>query len=315
MATTDNLRTRSKNMWGAVAERPVPAAVVGALTIAFSAILVRYADVTPETAAVFRCVYALPALGLVALWEDRRLGPRRTRDRMYALIAGIFFAADLITWHHAIAAVGAGLSTVLANLQVVLVGLIAWVLLGEKPDRRLIWAAPVALAGVLLISGVLEGGEVYGDDPKLGVILGVVTAIMYSGFLLVLRRGSVDIRRPAGPLFDATATAAVVSVAYGIVTGTLDAMPSWPAHGWLVVLALTSQVIAWLLITLSLPRLPAALTSVLLTIQPLGSVVLGAVLLAERPTMMQLSGVALILVGVMTAAARPKRVPPLGSGP
>ena len=48
--------------------------------------------------------------------------------------AGVLFAADLTFWHHSIEAVGAGLATVLGNIQVVLVGLLAWVVLGERPE-------------------------------------------------------------------------------------------------------------------------------------------------------------------------------------
>src|SRR4029079_5845045 len=51
-------------------------AVAGALPIASSAILVHQADVHPATAAVYRCAYALPLLGLLAWRERRRLGPR-----------------------------------------------------------------------------------------------------------------------------------------------------------------------------------------------------------------------------------------------
>ena len=51
-------------------------AVIGALVIAWSSILVRLADVSPSTAAIFRCAYALPLLGALAWREDRRLGPR-----------------------------------------------------------------------------------------------------------------------------------------------------------------------------------------------------------------------------------------------
>ena len=43
-----------------------------------------------------------------------------------------------------------------------------------------------------------------------------------------------------------------------------------------------------------LPRLPASLTSVLLTIQPVGSVILGVILLNESPTVLQLAGVVFI---------------------
>ena len=288
--------------------RPAAAALAGALTIAFSAILVRLADVEPATAAIFRCAYALPVLGLLAWWEDRRFGPRPMSTRLLAVPAGVFLAGDLIFWHHAIADVGAGLATVLGNLQVIVVPFLAWVLLSERVERRILIALPVAFTGVLLISGVLESGA-YGEEPARGVLFGVLTGLTYAGFILVLRRGGADLRRPAGPLFDATAVSAVICVVAGFALGEADLVPSWPAHAWLLLLALSSQVLAWLLISVSLPRLPAALTSVMLTIQPVGSVLLGVILLGEDPSVLQLAGVALILAGLVSIARRPGTAP------
>jgi drug/metabolite transporter (DMT)-like permease len=278
---------------------PRTMAVLGALAIAFSSILVKLADVSPSTAAIFRCAYALPVLGPLAWWERRRFGPRSARERGLAVIAGVLFAADLICWHHAIGAVGAWLATVLGNLQVAFVPLVAWVVLAERPGRRILATLPVVMLGVVLVSGVLEHGA-YGSDPVGGMVYGLATGLTYAGFILVLRHGNTDLRRPAGPLFDATATAAVAAIAAGLVIGDADLAPSWPAHGWLVLLALTSQVLGWLLISVSLPRLPAALTSLLLTVQPVGSVILGAIIFGESPTLLQLAGVAAILTGLVT---------------
>jgi drug/metabolite transporter (DMT)-like permease len=289
----------------ALAARPRAMAIAGALTIAFSAILVKQADVSPSTAAIFRCAYAVPMLGVLAWWEDRRLGPRSRRDRALAALAGVFFSADLICWHHAIEDVGAGLATVLGNLQVAFVGLVAWFVLGERPAPRMLATLPLVLIGVVLVSGALEQGA-YGDNPTQGVLYGLATGLAYTAFILVLRAGSGHQQRVAGPLFDATWVAAVVSVAAGTMIGDADLVPSWPAHAWLLLLALSSQVLGWLLISASLPRLPAALTSLLLTIQPVGSVVLGALLFAEAPSGLQLVGVAFILTGlVMVARVRP----------
>lgn len=259
----------------------------------------RFADVSPETAAVYRCAYALPPLWLLARREERMFGPRAPRDRNFAIVAGVFFAVDLVLWHHAIESVGAGLATVLGNTQVVLVALLAWFLLRERPATGVLISIPVVLVGIVLLSGVV-GEDAFGEDPVLGTILGVGTGLAYSGFLLTLRRGGADLRRPAGPLFEATLVSAVVTVLFALAIGT-DLAPSWPEHGWLLVLALTSQVVGWLLISISLPRLPAALTSVLLTVQPVGSVFLGMLLLDESPSSLQLFGVALILSGIVTS--------------
>jgi drug/metabolite transporter (DMT)-like permease len=292
--------------WEALQERPVLAAAIGALLIAFSAVLVRLADTTPSTAAFYRCAYALPPLLLLALVERRAYGGLPWPQIRLGLIAGVFFAIDLVVWHHSIEMVGAGLATVLGNTQVVLVAIIAWILLGEKPDRRLVASIPVVMIGVVLISGVVGQGA-YGRDPVMGVILGIATGVAYAGYLLILRRGNSDIRRPAGPLFAATLSGAVCALLIGAPLGELQLVPTWPSHGWLLILALGVQVAGWMVISISLPRLDAAMTSVLLTIQPIGSVLLGIVILAEAPSAFQLVGVLCILAGLAILTVRGRR--------
>jgi len=281
-------------------------AVLGATAIAFSSILVRLSHASPSTAAIFRCAYALPVLGLLAWLEDRRLGRRSWDDRRWAVGAGFFFAADLLLWHHSIRDIGAGLGTVLANIQVVLVPLVAWAWLSERPGRRVLAALPIALTGVVLISGVLEHGA-YGRDPARGTLFGLGAGVAYVGFLLLLRQGGADLRRPAGPLFDATAVSTVLCIASGLLIGDADLAPDWPGAGWLIMLAMTSQVLGWLLITISLPRLPAALTSLLLMFQPVGSVAFAALILGESPSGLQLAGVGVVLVALITATYGRKR--------
>jgi drug/metabolite transporter (DMT)-like permease len=288
----------------ALGQRPALAGALGALVIAFSGILVRLAEVAPATAAFFRCAYAVPVLGLLAWIERRRYGPRPLRERLLTFGAGVLFAADLVCWHYSIEAVGAGLATVLGNIQVVLVALLAWAVLGERPPNRTVAAIPIVFLGVVLISGVVGAGA-YGEDPLLGVIYGVLTAISYAIFILILRQANADLRRPAGPLFDATLSAAVFSAIAGVAIGDVDFVPDLEAQAWLVLLALSSQVLGWLLISVSLPRLPAALTSILLMLQPVSTVILGAVLLSEAPSAVQLSGVAIVLAGVAFATLQP----------
>src|SRR5215216_2473857 len=261
-----------------ILRHPARAAVGGAIAIAFSGILYKAADVSPSTGAFFCCSYALPALWVLVRFEERMLGPRPREFRRWAWLAGAFFAADLLLWHHAIEAVGAGLATVLGNTQVVMVGLLAWALFSERPSNRALASIPIAMVGVVLISGVA-----------------------YSGFLLALRHGAGERRRVAGPLFDATLASAVLILPVGLLMGDLDLLPGLEAQAWLIVLALSAQVVGWLLITVSLPRLPAVVTSVLLTLQPVATVVLAAILIDENPSVLQLFGAGTILCGLLVA--------------
>jgi len=268
--------------------------------IAFSGIFYRFAEVSPSTATVFRCLYGLPILALVGWYEHRRFGALPTRAIWLSVIAGVFFAADLLSWHHAVDAVGAGLATVLGNLQVIVVGLVAWVVFKERPPRSVLLALPIVLVGIVLISGLVGTGA-YGANPPLGVSLGMFTAIAYAGYLLVIRRGSNDLRRPAGPVAISTASTAVVAVLVGAFLGELDPIPALPSHGWLALLGVTSQSIGYLVISISLPRLPAALVSIILLAQPVATVILARVLLAEDPSVEQLLGVALVVGGIAVA--------------
>ncbi len=290
---------------------PVAAATAGAVCISSSAVLMKLASTaSPSVVALGRCAFALPVLGVLALRERRRGGtgttPMPSRSRWLARLAGVFLAADLILWSHTIAAIGAGLGTVIGNLEVLIISLLAWLVLGERPSRSLVLASPVMLAGLVLVGGLAEAGgsHAYGTDPALGVGLGVGVAVLYAVYILMLRQAT----SPAGadtavaaPLFEATVGGVAGSALLGLVLGDLRLGPPWPALGWLVLLALTSQVIGWLLITVSMPRLAAGTIGALLLIQPAGSVALSYVILGERPSLLQLAGVALILTGVVVA--------------
>ena len=258
---------------------------------------------SPSTGTFYRAIFGLPLLVLVAFGEWRRYGPLPRQTIRLAAIAGLFFTGDLMFWHHAIEAVGAGLATVLGNLQVIIVGFFAWLLLGERPSRATLLALPVVLAGVILISGVVGSGA-YGAAPQLGVVLGIATAICYSAYLLIIRRGGRDPRRPAGPVAIATVLVAVCAFVVGEGTGELDLTPPLHSLFWLAALGITSQSAGYLLISISLPRLPAIITSVILLAQPVMSMGLAIVLLGETPSATQLLGVGLVIGGI-TAATLP----------
>lgn len=306
MAVRDIQRPESWAGWRQRAgDRPVVLAAIGALCISSSGVLVELAASGAATTAFFRCALALPLLIPLALREQRRLGPRAARARLTAVLAGGFFAVDLVLWTHAINEVGAGIATVLGNLQVVFVAAAAWVLFADRPTRRFVLALPVVFAGVVLVSG-LAGRPSFGGHPVAGIAFGVGTSVAYAAFLLVLR-GSAGTPHVAGPLVDATASAAVGSLALGAVFGTLTLTPSLRSLGWLLLLAVSSQTIGWMFITSSLPRLPRAISSLMLLLQPVAALGLAAGVLAERPTWLQLLGALLICGGVLAVAIHPNR--------
>jgi drug/metabolite transporter (DMT)-like permease len=224
MAATEVERMTPAARWRRrTTDRPVAMAAIGALCISSSAVLMQLAAAGAATTALFRCALALPLLVPLAIREQRRLGRRPPRARLRAAAAGVFFAADLVFWAHTINEVGAGIATVLGNLQVVFVAVAAWVLFGERPTRRFAVSLPVLFAGVVLVSG-LAGKPSFGGHPVQGILFGLGTSTTYAAFLLILR-GAGTTTHVAGPLTDATAAAAVSALLFGAVFGTLSLAP------------------------------------------------------------------------------------------
>jgi drug/metabolite transporter (DMT)-like permease len=295
------ITANGQNVSAVAGRSPLVLAALGAGCISASAILVKLAGVGAATAAFYRCALAVPLLALLAMAERQRHGRRSLASHAGAYVAGLCLAVDLTVWNYAIAEVGAGIATVLGNLQVLFVTFIAWVVLRERPDRRVLAALPVVLGGVVLVSG-LVGSAMTGIHPLAGIGYGIGTSAAYAVFLLIMRRASAGTPHVAGPLTEATIGAAAGSLLLCAAVGGLRLHISLPSFGWLLLLAITSQTIGWLLITSSLPRLPAAISSLTLLLQPAAAIVLAAAVLGERPSLIQVAGAVVVCCGVLAVA-------------
>jgi len=271
-------------------------ALLGVLSISFSAVFVRLAGVSPATATFFRGAYALPPLFVIWWWQ--RSGDHRVAGaRWLAVTSGVILAADLDLWHESIALLGAGLGTVIANVQVVFVAAAVWMLYGDRPTRRTVLTIALVLSGVVMTSG-LARSDAYGSNPVAGAAIGVLAGVCYAVFLLMYRAANQSIAPRAGPLLDST----IGVVAGALMSSPFDPrftlMPSPAAHGWLFLLAIGSQVIGWLLLGNAMRRLPAVQMSILLLGQPVFAVFWGLLLFGERLSPLQWAGAGIVLAGV-----------------
>jgi len=272
------------------------AALLGVLGISFSAVFVRLAAVSPVTATFFRAAYALPALTVV--WAlSRSSDPRARPARLLAFGSGVILGIELAFWHKSIALIGVGLATVLANVQVVVVATVTWMLYGERPGMGTAAIIGGILAGVALTTGQARP-DAYGTAPIAGVALGAFAGGCYAIFLLMFRAANRALAPTAGPLLDSTVGMAIGALLCAPFDPGFAFALSWPAHAWLALLALVSPVIGWLLIAQALPRLPALETSILLLVQPVFALAWGVLFFAERLSALQWLGAMLVLAGV-----------------
>ncbi len=290
------------------------AALGGGLLISFAGIFFVLSEANPVTGTFFRAAYALPILVVLYLIRRQR-DQRPIKARWLALGAGLMLGADLTAWNAAIDRIGAGLATLIVNTQVIFVALGAWLAFGERPRRETAFAIPVILIGIALVSGVGQAGA-FGENPLVGTAFALLGAVFYATFILAFRESNKSQAPGSGPLLEATIGVAILALAVGVPTSNIDFQFSWPQHGWLIAMAIGSQIVGWLLIGYALPRLPAAETATIILLQPAMTLVWGVLILDERPSSLQIVGAAVVLLGVGYVAftkARPLPTPPLAT--
>ena len=176
---------------------------IGALCVSASAVLLGLADSSPATATIARSALALPVVAALAFFERRHNGGLGTGEYLSAAVCGVLFAGDMLWWTQSIPEVGAGLSTVLVNIQVAIVPLLAYLVDRERSGPRFLWSLPVILVGVLLAGGIFEHA-VGGADPKWGTVHAVARRAVLLRFLVPVaprrsgRPAAADVRRGAG---------------------------------------------------------------------------------------------------------------------
>jgi drug/metabolite transporter (DMT)-like permease len=132
--------------------------VTGALCLSGSVIFVKLADVDFATAAFLRCAIALVVLVPFALAERRRHARRTRHCSATASPAGLCLGIDYSMWTAGILDVGAGIATVLVNVQVLAFPLLAGVFDGTAIGRRFLLSsvlAPNTSATLLLLQPVM----------------------------------------------------------------------------------------------------------------------------------------------------------------
>ena len=291
-------------MSAAADRRTMLIALAGAVAISFSPVFYIYSDTNPSTGAFFRMLYALPALALLAFLV-RKADTRSSRTRWTAFGAGLILAPDMLSYHSSMIFIGIGIATLIGNSQVIIVTLASWKLFGEKPNQAILVSLPVVIIGLALISGIADT-DPYGEDPVKGVVFGTMAAFFYSSFLILFRYSNRELAPASSVQLDATAGAALGLLVLGllplssIAIEPLELQPTWPGHGWLIVLAMLCQVAGWLAIAHALPRLPAAHTSFAVLLQPVLTLVWGYVILhQEGYSQNQAIGIFLVLAAII----------------
>jgi drug/metabolite transporter (DMT)-like permease len=294
---------------------------LGILAVSTASVLIRYAqqEASSLTIAACRLILAVILLAPYVILRHRRAIKSLTGpDFRLALLSGVMLAVHFGTWISSLEYTSVASSVVLVSTTPLWVAVFAPLLLNEELSPGILIGMGLALLGGVIVvladaGGMMNGGldgPLWAGLPSRGALWGdglaVVGAVSGAAYLMIGRHLREKFALPVY-VFLVYGMAAVV---LGVVMIAVDGLPtgfSGRTYLWLLLLALGPQLFGHTVFNWALRYLPSSLVSITLLGEPVGSTVLAAALLGERPSLLKIFGAILILLGIMTASSRKNR--------
>jgi drug/metabolite transporter (DMT)-like permease len=273
---------------------PPLALAFGLVTIGTSAILIRLAGTSGVVAVLYRM--AIGVLAILPLFVQQRLGRTRlTWAALWpALLAGAFFAGDLLAWSTGVVMSGATNPTLLANTAPLWVGLGAILLFHERLGRRFWFGLVLTMVGAAAVLG-LDAVESF--RLGLGTLLGLLAGMFYGTYFLVTQRGRqrLDV---ISYFWVSSFSAMIILGAAALATGQQVVGFSGVTYVYLLALGLGPQALGWLAVNYAQGHLPASIVSPTMLGQPVVTAILAGPILGEWISPWEAASGLVVLLGI-----------------
>ena len=230
----------------------------------------------------------IAAVVLLAMWRPSlRLGAREWR---MVIAYGLSLGAMNLLFYLAIARIPLGVAVALE-----FTGPLAVAMAASRKAIDFLWIG-LAVVGLALLLP-LGGARI----DLTGAALALGAGVCWALYILFGRKAGAALGGQAVALGMAVAAIAVAPIGVALAGPGLLA-PAVLAAGLIV--AMLSSVVPYSLEMVVLPRLPAGVFGVLMSLEPAIAVLSGFVILAERPNLTQIAAVGCIVAASIGAASR-----------
>lgn len=273
----------------------------GVVCISWSAIFVKLAGISGFGSAFYRMVFGL--IAIVPLWLRFRKPAIDAKGIKIALVCGLIFASDIALWNTSIMISKASVSTLLANMAPVWVGLGALVLFKERPGKVFWMGTAIALGGISIVLGL---DKFSASDFSFGNLLAIIASMFYGAYLLITRKG-----RSSLDTFSFTFLSMVASTVFLGLLCCVSGVPMWgfSAQTWwlLVALGVVPQMLGWLAINFALAYIQPTVASVSLLSQSVLTALFSVPLLGEYISVREMFGAFIALAGIYLVNSKKQR--------
>jgi drug/metabolite transporter (DMT)-like permease len=271
---------------------PKASLVIGILCISFSPIFVKLAGVPALPSAFYRIAIGWLFLAPYCIAKGNLKISRR--DLIVAVIGGLVFASDIAVWNLSLLKISATVSTLLANLAPVWVGLLSF-LLFKKRAGKLFWiGTAIAIAGMVILVGYKNVAGLKIND---GILLALLASFLYAIYIIITKGIVQKIKILTFMFYNMLAASVFLLIICGFQQSNLT---SFSLTAWLCFLGLglVCQLTGWITINHSLRFLESTKVSIALLSQTVLAAFLAIIFLNEKLELNEVIGSAVVLGGI-----------------
>lgn len=276
--------------------------VIGIICISFSPIFVKLADASPIVCAFYRIFFAWVFLLPYCLYK-RNLKMQR-KDVMLALVGGLVFASDITVWNLSLKLISATVSTLLANLAPVWVGLLSYILF-KKKSGWLFWAGTgIAIAGMIVLVGM---ANLLHLQLSIGIVYAVAASMLYSIYILITK----DILKRIDTIpfmFYNMLAAGIFLLVLSFIWG--DGLANYNLKTWgsFLGMGVICQLTGWITINYSISFLESTKVAIALLSQTVVAGILAVFMLNESLSLQEIIGSVIVLAGIAITFLKPRQI-------
>jgi len=271
---------------------PKASLILGIFCIAFSPIFVKLAGVPALTSGFYRIFIGWLCLAPYCIIKNK-LNVNR-KDLLIAMLGGIVFATDIAVWHLSLLKISATVSTLLANLAPVWVGLLSYLLL-KKQSGGLFWIGTiVAIAGMAVLVGYQN---VIHLKFNAGILLALLASFLYACYIMITKGILQKIETITFMFYNMLAASLFLLIICLIDHAELLHLS---ARSWecLLAMGVLCQLTGWITINYAIKFLASTKVSIALLGQTVIAGFLAILFLHERLELKEIIGSIIVLAGI-----------------
>jgi drug/metabolite transporter (DMT)-like permease len=216
------------------------------------------------------------------------------------LLGALGYFTATILYFTAIQNIDSGLAITIFYCNPVIVVLLSWWLLGNKPSRIIVWCLVSTLIGVTIAAGQV------GNADTISVILVLIVAVEYAFYMIISSKVLPKVDLFTGVtivMFGAASSFAIYAL---FAPSSVEVIFPDAINGWVSVLmlAVVATVIPTATLYAGMNLIGTGKTAVIQTFEPVASILAGVIFLSEPLTLPRIIGATFVIgaVGVLATA-------------